>query len=75
MGTFPIARRHTSEDAGREQCGQLLAERLQLCSLLGWLAEKVQIGGLSEKPLEKAEAQVRNSAGSLVSLAISHWDL
>lgn len=73
--TLPMARGHTSGDAGREHCGWLLAERLQLCSLLGWLAEKAQISGLSEEPVEKAEAQARNSAGTLVSLAVSHLDL
>lgn len=70
-----MARGHTSEDAGQEQCGRLVAERLQLCSLLGWLAEKAQIGGLSGEPVEKAEAQARNSAGTLASLAVSHVDL
>lgn len=73
--TLPTARGHTSEDAGRQQCGRLLAERLQLCSLPGWLAEKAQIGGLSEEPVEKAEAQARDSAGTLVSLAVSHLEL
>lgn len=73
--TLPMARGHTSGDTGREHCGWLLAERLQLCSLLGWLAEKAQISGLSEEPVEKAEAQARNSAGTLVSLAVSHLDL